>query len=154
MMAKSFGKYGDKLTLISPLHQFDRPSQVRFRYYVERQDPRTSGSLTVHLLSTQKAPVRTLFGYGSNKFNAWTTATVCVPSGKFYLMFKARLGQPFESDVMLDEVFVNRSSNVASCGFEDSISKRGMFTAVTQRMWNSSFVYIYTVLFSIINGCL
>lgn len=119
MIAKSFGKYGDQISLLSPLFNYQPSSIVKFRYYVEQEDPRTAGALAVQLLSVHKAPVRTLFAYSSNKFNDWTTATVCVPAGTYHLLFQARLGQPFVSDVLLDEIVVNKSLTKTTCDREE-----------------------------------
>jgi hypothetical protein len=138
MIAKSFGKYGDQVSLLSPLFTYQPSSIVKFRYYVEQEDPRTAGALSVQLLSVHKAPVGTLFPYSSNKFNNWTTATVCVPTGTFYLLFQARLGQPFVSDVLLDEIAVNKSSTQTMCDREGSafVRQRGEPTLLPCRKEN------------------
>jgi len=126
MIAKSFGKFGDQISLMSPLHKYEPSSTVKFRYYVAQEDPRTAGALAVQLLSVEKAPVKTLFAYNINKFNTWTQATACIPAGTFYLLFVARLGQPFVSDVMIDEVAVNKSTTKTLCDREDVPLVRGI----------------------------
>jgi MAM domain, meprin/A5/mu len=128
MIAKSFGKFGDQISLMSPLHKYEQSSVVRFRYYVAQEDPRTAGALAVQLLSIEKAPVKTLFAYSTNKFNSWTQATMCVPAGTYYLLFVARLGQPFVSDVMIDEVAVNKSMTRTTCDREDMQRGKGIET--------------------------
>jgi len=118
MIARSTGKLGDRIPLMSPLyHQqsMDCPqsSVLRFGYYLHRGDHQQSGGrLEVVALTKQRVPIRTLFGANSTdlRFNGWHRAEVLLPpvglSDSLHALFIAVLGGQFVSDVMIDDVRV------------------------------------------------
>lgn len=110
MNVKSSGKFGDRISLISPLrHAVNCPqsSAVAFDYYIQVEEHQFRGDLEVAALSEHRIPLRTLFSGNKNiaSYNQWSHAEVMLPdNGSFYVAFIAVLGKPFVSDILIDDV--------------------------------------------------
>jgi hypothetical protein len=114
MIVKSIGRYGDRVSLRSPIrHSADCPksSSLSFRYYMQRDDDQNIGGLEVIALSEHRVPIRTMFSWKEIKFaryNEWVSTELELPEVDFfYVMFVAVIGKPFASDVLIDDVTVN-----------------------------------------------
>jgi len=107
MIVKSYGAYGDRVTMTSSLGSPGciRASNLTFRLYVQREDDKIGGRLEVVALSEQRVPLWTLYRSGGD-FNKWKRYSVPMPNESVHIAFTAVIGQPFVSDVILDDVGV------------------------------------------------
>jgi len=136
MLAKSAGLYGDQVTLTSTIHSYAKPTILRFSYYIQEADESNGGSLLVYLLSVQRAPVVRLFTSESERNddnNEWREQKLCIPTGTYYVVFLARLGLPFKSDVAIDDVQLTDTT----CQVRDSDSSAGNCMHLTAKIMNS-----------------
>lgn len=112
MVAKSTAKYGDRVSLASPIHRAALDDRcLRFRYFAQRDSALSGGSLEVVILSEDRVPVDRPFYRQLNTYNEWIEESVELAAdvGSFYVVFVAEQGKQFVSDVMLDYVVVDRS---------------------------------------------
>ena len=98
------GLQGDQVQLISPVHTFASPKPLTFAYNLQ-SGGKIGGALSLYQFSVLKVPVMLLFA-DSDSVNSVQTVTVCLPRGTYSLLFLATLGQPYASDVSVDNITV------------------------------------------------
>ena len=79
-------------------------------------------------LSEQRVPIWTLFRSDDNEgFNEWKSYSVPIPNANksLYIAFTAVIGQPFVSDVILDDVVVSCSDSTSDNGKNTSLIRLG-----------------------------
>ena len=105
------GLQGDQVQLISPLHVFETPTTLIFNYYL--QSGGIGGALSLYQYSMLHVPVLLLFA-DSDNVNSVQTATVCLPNGTYSLLFLATIGQPYASDVSVDNVGIGGPCQISA----------------------------------------
>ena len=102
-----FGQVGDTLQLISPLINISQSIQLRFSYYMLRKQ--SDGGSLLQLFQVSKLGIRVplLFENSMSVDSSWKRAIVCLPSGSYYLVFQATMGNPLVSDIAIDSIQVS-----------------------------------------------
>ena len=124
MAVKSFGHFGDQVTLTSVLHQFQQPVCLTFDFLIMESKLGTSSTLSVYLLSKQRFPTKLDMNQRviSSKGD-WKRGDVYIPSGFYHVMFLATLGLPYQSDIYLDNIKVGHAEDCR----ESKIKPTGKF---------------------------
>ena len=107
------GQQGDQVQLISPLHTLAEPTYLTFEYYL--QSGGIGGAISLYQYSELYVPVLRLFA-DSDHVNRLQTAKVCLPNGTYSLLFLATLGQPFASDVTVDNIAFSEKCQLSIAG--------------------------------------
>lgn len=127
LLSSSVGHDGDRVQLTSPPTIFKEATSVSFRYIITTSvmsslsstsmsattSPssinNTTISLELYQLSLLGVPSSLLHRVSVSALNEWVTVKVCVPAGRYSLMFVGTLGQPYSYDIGLDDVTIDNS---------------------------------------------
>jgi hypothetical protein len=110
MLSSKLGQEGDRAELISPLTTFSSATQLAFRYIAITDSSLDQSSqpplaLALYELNELQVPIRQLFQTTDRlTVNEWHRASVCIPAGRYQLMFVGTQGQPYSVDIGLDDI--------------------------------------------------
>jgi len=123
MAVVSAGRIGDQVALTSQLQQFQQPACLTFDFLLDESKPGNSGTLSVYLLSKHRFPTPLRLNQGTTTSNGgWKRGSVYIPSGTYHVMFLATIGQPYRSDIYIDNVELG-----SACYDPHSIDPTGNF---------------------------
>jgi len=127
------GQMGDRMQLISPLLSISQSSQLQFSYYILRKQSDGGSLLQLFQLSTLGIRVQLLFENSMSPDSSWQQATICLPSGSYFLAFEATMGNPLLSDITLDNIRVSTNQPCLLAASKSTISsKNGKRTKIAE----------------------
>jgi hypothetical protein len=112
LVDSSLGLPGDRVMLLSPPQSFEEAVTMTFRYYMHLDSTDTTAALTVYTYSPLKTFDQQLFTVSGDHGSSWQLATVCLPAGKYQVAFVATIGITYFSDIALDRVTVDLSTDM------------------------------------------
>ena len=112
---------------------FTQPTLITFSYNFDSQDGGSdpSASLALYAYTPLNVPVVQLAtplgsssaAGGGAGGGAWSSASLCMPSGSYYLAFVATHGQPYVTNIALDNVLIDPTP----CNVTDLIANSERF---------------------------
>jgi len=103
-VTSNIGEVGDQVTLLSPMHTYEKGSQLSFYFHMLIKDDGKTAALTVFTYSQLHVYEQRLVEIRGNHGTSWQQIRVCLPNGTYQLAFVATHGLQFLSDIAVDEI--------------------------------------------------
>ena len=120
LFSSRFGQPGDRVSLTSRLTKLDKPMLMTFSYYMQGSDGLPSSDLEIIQSSQLLVPGPILFSTSTSTANVWQTYSICLTPGSYHIVFTATQGQPYSSDIAIDNIVLDDTNQKCTPVFDRS----------------------------------
>ena len=120
LFSSRFGQPGDRVSFTSRLTKLDKPTLMTFSYYLQGSDGLPSSVLEIMQSSQLLVPGPVLFSTSTSTANGWETTSVCLTPGSYQIVFTATQGQPYSSDIAIDDIALDDTNQKCTPVFDRS----------------------------------